>query len=111
MRKVKISQLQPLYNWLIVKRDDKPKESAGGIILDGAHTEEVHAGTIVAIGSGAFDEHGKRVPMEVKLGDYVVLVRHAFQRANLLKITDDDGEYCRIRQDEIVTIVKGDENG
>lgn len=108
MRKVKVSQLRPLYNWIIVKRDDKPTKTEGGIILDAAHTEEEHAGTIVAVGKGAFDSSGNRVPMEVKVGDYVLLARHAFQRANMIKVADDDGEYCKVRQDELLAIVENE---
>lgn len=96
---------KPLGNNLIVRRDVKSLETGGGIILHNGFTEESHTGVIVAAGAGKMTSHGVFIPNDIKVGDHVVLARHAFQRNSMIKIEGDDGEYCKISADDVLAIL------
>lgn len=63
---------RPLHDRVVVRRVDSEEKTAGGIILPDTAQEKPSEGEIVAIGSGARDESGKQVPMDVKVGDRVL---------------------------------------
>jgi len=56
----------------VVRRVDSEEKTAGGIILPDTAQEKPSEGEIIAIGSGARDEAGKLVPLDVKAGDKVL---------------------------------------
>jgi len=55
-----------------VKRLEEPKNQKGGIIIPDTAKEKPQEGEVVAVGSGARDEAGKLVPLDVKAGDRVL---------------------------------------
>lgn len=63
---------RPLHDRVVVRRVNSEEKTAGGIILPDTAQEKPSEGEIVAIGSGARDESGKLVPMDVKVGDRVL---------------------------------------
>lgn len=69
MAKIKF---RPLHDRVVVRRVDSEEKTAGGIILPDTAQEKPSEGEIVAIGSGARDEAGKLVPLDVKKGDIVL---------------------------------------
>ena len=75
--------LRPLQDRLIVKRIDPETESAGGILLPKAAQERPKEGTVIAVGAGRVDDNGKRIPMDVKLGDHVIFAPYAGGEVNV----------------------------
>ena len=63
---------RPLHDRVVVRRVDSEEITAGGIILPDTAQEKPSEGKIVAVGSGARDEAGKLVPLDVKKGDLVL---------------------------------------
>ena len=63
---------RPLHDRVVVRRVDSEEITAGGIILPDTAQEKPSEGKIVAVGSGARDEAGKLVPLDVKKGDIVL---------------------------------------
>jgi len=63
---------RPLHDRVVVRRVESEEKTAGGIILPDTAQEKPSEGEIVAIGSGARDESGKLVPLDVKVGDRVL---------------------------------------
>ena len=63
---------RPLHDRVVVRRVESEEKTAGGIILPDTAQEKPSEGEIVAIGSGAHDESGKLVPLDVKVGDRVL---------------------------------------
>src|SRR5690606_10891985 len=66
------SKFRPLHDRVVVKRVDSEEKTAGGIIIPDTAKEKPQEGEIVAVGSGARDESGKLVPLDVKAGDRVL---------------------------------------
>lgn len=63
---------RPLHDRVVVRRVESEEKTAGGIILPDTAQEKPSEGEIIAIGSGARDESGKLVEMDVKVGDRVL---------------------------------------
>lgn len=64
--------LKPLHDRVAVEALDQEEKTAGGIIIPDTAKEKPMQGRVCAIGDGARDENGKRVPMDVKVGDIVL---------------------------------------
>ncbi|MBN9241480.1 MAG: co-chaperone GroES [Mesorhizobium sp.] len=66
------SKFRPLHDRVVVKRVDSEEKTKGGIIIPDTAKEKPQEGEVVAVGSGARDEAGKLVPLDVKAGDRVL---------------------------------------
>ena len=65
-------KFRPLHDRVVVRRVDSEEKTAGGIILPDTAQEKPSEGEVVAIGTGARDESGKLVELDVKVGDHVL---------------------------------------
>jgi chaperonin GroES len=63
---------RPLHDRVVVRRVESEAKTKGGIIIPDTAKEKPQEGEIVAVGSGARDESGKIVPLDVKAGDRVL---------------------------------------
>ena len=66
------SKFRPLHDRVVVKRIDAEEKTKGGIIIPDTAKEKPQEGEVIAVGSGARDEAGKLVPLDVKAGDRVL---------------------------------------
>ena len=64
--------LRPLQDRIIVKRVEEETKTAGGLFIPETAKEKPQRGEIVAVGSGARDESGKLIPLDVKAGNRVL---------------------------------------
>jgi chaperonin GroES len=65
-------KFRPLHDRVVVRRLESEEKTKGGIIIPDTAKEKPQEGEIVAVGSGARDESGKLVPLDVKAGDRVL---------------------------------------
>ena len=65
-------KFRPLHDRVLVKRVDSDQKTAGGIIIPDTAQEKPMEGEVLEIGSGARDETGKLVPLDVKKGDKIL---------------------------------------
>jgi len=61
----------PLGDRVLIKRVEEEAKTKGGIIIPDTAKEKPQEGEVVAVGPGARDEDGKRIPMDVKAGDRI----------------------------------------
>ncbi|PBB14139.1 MULTISPECIES: co-chaperone GroES [Mesorhizobium] len=66
------SNFRPLHDRVVVRRVESESKTAGGIIIPDTAKEKPQEGEIIAVGSGARDESGKLVPLDVKAGDRIL---------------------------------------
>ncbi len=93
--------VKPLGDRVVVKPLARDEVSASGIIIpDTATQEKSERGTVVAVGSGRYED-GAVVPMNVKVGDEV-LFQHVYQ--DPVKI--DGEEYYIFSESNILAIIK-----
>ena len=65
--------LQPLGDRVVVKpREEEDARTASGLVIPDTAKEKPQYGDVIAVGPGALDDDGDRVPMDVKEGDVVL---------------------------------------
>jgi len=95
------TKIRPLQDRLIVKRVQEEEKTKGGIIIPDTAKEKPMEAKVEAVGEGKFDDNGKRVPLDVKKGDRILIGKYA---GTEIKIEDD--EYLILREDEVLAIVE-----
>ncbi|MDO1581163.1 co-chaperone GroES [Rhizobium oryzicola] len=66
------TNFRPLHDRVVVRRVESEAKTKGGIIIPDTAKEKPQEGEIVAVGTGARDESGKVVALDVKVGDRVL---------------------------------------
>ncbi len=69
-------KLQPLADRLVVKPTEREEVTKGGIVLPDTAKEKPQEGKVLAVGPGRLSEDGKRITMEVKVGDIVIYAKY-----------------------------------
>ena len=69
--------LKPLGNRLVVEPIEQEEITAGGIVLPETAKEKPQKGTVLSVGPGDRDENGKRIPMDVAVGDVVLFAKYS----------------------------------
>ena len=93
-------KFRPLHDRVVVKRADPITKTAGGIIVPDSAADKPQEGDVIAVGSGARDESGKIVPLDVKAGDRIV-----FSKWSGTEITVDGTEYLVMKESDIIGIL------
>jgi chaperonin GroES len=93
--------LKPLGDRVVVKPLEEEERTKGGIVLPDVAKEKPQHGEVLAVGPGALTEDGKRLPMDVKVGDRVLFAKYA---GTEVKIGDE--EYLILRQSDILAVVE-----
>jgi chaperonin GroES len=63
---------RPLHDRILVRRIEADEKTAGGIIIPDTAKEKPQEGEVIAIGSGARDDAGKLVELDVRIGDRIL---------------------------------------
>ncbi len=69
--------LKPLGSRVVIEPVEQEEITAGGIVLPETAKEKPQKGVVLSIGPGDRDEDGKRIPMDVKVGDTVLFAKYA----------------------------------
>ena len=93
-------KLKPLGDRVLVKPAEPKEVVKGGIIIPDSAKEKPMQGEVIAIGKGALNKKGERLPMDVKVGDIVLYGKYA---GSEIKI--DDEKYIIMHQDDIYGIL------
>jgi chaperonin GroES len=96
-------KLQPLADRIVAKPVEADSKSPAGILLPDQAKEKTQVAEVVAVGPGALDKDGKRVPMEVKVGDRIV---HSEYGPNRFKQSGGD-ELLILKEEDVLAVVKG----
>ena len=94
-------KIRPLYDRILVKRVEDKETRKGGIIIPDTAKEKPMEATVQAVGDGKYDEGGKRIPLDVKAGDRILIGKYA---GTEIKI--DDTEHLILREDEVLAVVE-----
>jgi len=93
-------KIKPLADRVIIKPAAAEERTKGGIILPDTAKEKPVVGEVVAVGPGKISDDGKKVPMEVKLGDKVLYGKYSGT-----EVTYEGDEYLIMREADIFAIV------
>jgi len=69
-------KLKPLADRVLVKPIEREEVTKGGIVLPDTAKEKPQEGEVLAVGPGRLSEDGKRIPLDVKVGDIVIYAKY-----------------------------------
>jgi len=90
-------KLQPLGDRVVVKPIEREEVTKGGIVLPDTAKEKPQEGKVLAAGPGRLSEDGKRIAMDVKLGDVVLYVKYGGTEVKI-----DSEELMILRESDIL---------
>jgi len=89
----------PLADRVVVRSLDRNEQTRGGLFIPDTAKEKPQGGEILAVGPGRFDD-GKRVPMEVKVGDKVL-----FGKYSGTEVTIDGEALLILRESDVLAVL------
>ena len=92
--------IKPLGDRVVIKAIESQETTKSGIVLPGSAKEKPMQGEVLAVGSGELVD-GKRVPLELKVGDKVIYSKYAGTEVKI-----DENEYLILRQNDVLAIVE-----
>ncbi len=92
--------IQPLGDRIVVKRSEEDEKKKGGIIIPDTAKEKPLQGEVVAAGPGRWGEDGKRIRLEVKAGDKILMGKYSGTEVKL-----NGEEYIIMREEDVLAIV------
>ena len=96
------TKFRPLHDRVVVKRIDAEEKSKGGIIIPDTAKEKPQEGEIIAVGSGARDESGKVVALDVKKGDRIL-----FGKWSGTEVKIDGEELLIMKESDVMGVIEG----
>ena len=94
-------KIRPLADRILVKREEPNETVRGGIIIPDTAKEKPQEGKVVAVGPGKVDENGKRVKLEVKKGDLILIGKYAGTEVKI-----DGEEHLIMREDDVLAVIE-----
>ena len=88
--------LKPLRDYLLVSKNDMPKQTAGGLFVPDTVDEKNVTGTVLAVGSGRLTSNGITVPLEVSVGDKVM-----FNKNYAIELKLDGTTYLLLKEEQV----------
>lgn len=88
-------RIRPLHDRVIVQRLEEGEQKVGGIIIPDTAKEKPQQGEVIAVGPGRLDDNGKRVQMDVQVGDRVLYAKYT-------------GQEVKVDQEELIVLSEKD---
>ena len=94
-------KLQPLCDRVVLEREESEKVTAGGIVLPDTAKNKPTRGKVISIGDGRLLDSGKRIPLQVKVGQRVLFSSYA---GDTFKI--GTRELLLLREEDILAVIE-----
>src|SRR5207253_10864988 len=95
-----VMNVRPLADRILVRRIEEKETIRGGIIIPDTAKEKPQEGEVVAVGPGRLTEEGKRITMEVKKGDRILIGKYSGTDVKI-----DGTEYTILREDDVLGVL------
>jgi len=95
--------VKPLGDRVLLKETQKEEKTASGIIIpDTVAKEDVKTAKVISVGPGLFTQSGNLIPMNVSVGDEVILP--PYHQGQEVKLNGE--KYLLLRESEILMVIK-----
>ena len=95
------TKLIPLADKLVIKPVVQEEVLASGIVIPDTAKEKPQQGEIIAVGPGRLDDDGKRIPMDLKVGDRILYAKYSGQEVKI-----DQDEYIVLSEKDVLCKVQ-----
>ncbi len=93
-------KIKPLADRVVVKPLEAEEKTKGGLYVPDTAKERPQQGEIVAVGPGRITDEGKKIPIDVKVGDKILYGKYSGT-----EVTYDGIEYLIMRESDIFAII------
>ena len=93
--------LRPLGNRVVVERAEEEEQVSGGIIIPDSAKEKGQEAKVIAVGPGSRKDDGGVLPLDVSVGDTVLIGKYAGNDVNV-----NGNDYVILNEDEILGILE-----
>jgi chaperonin GroES len=93
-------QIKPLADRVVVKPLEETEQMKGGLYIPDTAKEKPQQGEIVAVGPGRISDEGKRIEIELKVGDRVIYGKYSGT-----EVTVGDDELLILRESDVLAVV------
>ena len=94
-------KVRPLADRILVVREEATETVRGGIIIPDSAKEKPQEAKVVAVGPGKVDEKGKRVALELKVGDIILMGKYSGTEVKI-----DGEEHIIMREDDVLAVIE-----
>jgi chaperonin GroES len=98
MKKMK---LRPLQDRILLQRVEEETTTKGGIIIPDTAKEKPAEGKVKAVGNGKVGDDGKRVALEIKVGNRILFGKYSGTEVKI-----DGEEYLIMREDDVLGVIE-----
>jgi chaperonin GroES len=91
------TKLVPLGDRLVIQPLEQEEVLSSGLVIPDTAKEKPQQGEVLAAGPGRLDDNGKRVAMEVKVGDIVLYAKYSGQEIKI-----DREEYIVLAEKDVL---------
>ena len=92
--------IKPLHDHILVERIEAENKTKGGIIIPDTAQEKPMEGNIIAVGEGAYDNNGKRVALDVKVGNRIL-----FKKWGGTEVKIDGKELIILKEADVLAVI------
>jgi len=92
---------RPLHDRVVVRRIDADHKTQGGIIIPDTAQEKPQQGEVVSVGSGARNEQGELIPLELKAGDRVL-----FGKWSGTEVKIDGEDFLIMKESDVMGVLE-----
>lgn len=93
--------IKPLNDRVLIKMVEAEETTKSGIILSSGSQEKPQIAEVVEVGPGGLDENGKKIEMQVKKGDRVIISKYSGT-----EVKYEGEEYIIVKQNDILATVE-----
>ena len=93
-------KIRPLHDRILVERVEAQEVGRGGIIIPDTAKEKPQEGKVIAAGNGRLTDDGKRLALDVQVGDRILFGKYSGS-----EVTLDDVEYVIMREEDVLAIL------
>ncbi len=95
------SKIVPLSDRIVVKNVQAEETLASGLVIPDTAKEKPQQGEVVAVGPGRLDDNGKRVPLEISVGDRIIYAKYS---GNDIKL--DQVDYLILSEKDVLAKIE-----
>src|SRR3954453_24054263 len=93
-------KVKPLADRVVVNALEEAETMRGGLYIPDTAKEKPQQGEVMAVGPGKLSEEGKRIDMELKVGDKVLYGKYSGT-----EVTVDNEKYLILRESDVLAVV------
>ncbi len=93
--------IKPLEDRIVVKPLDAEQTTASGLVIPDTAKEKPQEGEVLAVGEGKYDDSGKRIPVDVSVGDKVL-----YSKYGGTEVKYDNEEYLILSSRDVLAIIQ-----